>query len=417
MGIIYVKPAPRLSQGGNILKPHEKKRLIRYGKNLITKGGLDEQVFDWDAEIDSSLQYSEAKNILMDMLQERKLYIADSPKPSIVRELVKEQDAEIREAQMADMQRISSEHNRILAEANKEIDEIYYPLDRRIQLVGKGDYNFLAIKSLPGLGKSFRVNKVLTEDKIEFVVIQGKVTEGKLYRVLHEHNGKVIVFRDTRKILESISSLDILKSATETTGGRIIWNATYGKQQTDLPEQFEFNGKIIFEVNGSPKTNNQEDLEALYSRGSYTEFIMSMQEVVKVMWQICKTDDDRIVTQYLIDNKLKIGRTNFNLRTQNEAFRLFLASKRDGKDWKAEIDLLIREIWSEGQKLLYQVCGEGMALRSEFEIFVARVKHVGLRRAQMIVCDWLTMGDLFADRGYGSHVSINPIEEGVVEVL
>jgi hypothetical protein len=148
-----------------------------------------------------------------------------------------------------------------------------------------------------GLGKSFTVNQALEangfkdisvlEDmavgaiintKKSFRVIKGYSTPKGLYRTLYENKDGVIVFDDCDSVLKDPVSLNLLKGALDSYSRRIIsWRADM--KDDELPQSFEFKGRIVFISNLSSTTIDQ----AIITRSMAVDLSMTNQQKIERM--------------------------------------------------------------------------------------------------------------------------------------
>ena len=290
-----------------------------------------------------------------------------------------------------------------------KIDEIFYPLRRKIELAVKGDITILVIEGSSGHGKTTAVNYTFKSLNKEFAVITGKVTDAKLYELLYTYNEqkKAIVFRDVSRILSSLNSLDMLKAFSDKNSGRAVNCHSFGVSMRDLPDSFIAGVPLIFETNKIKETTAlREHLEALDSRGEFFYWALSHKDLLFVMKSNAIEMWHKECTDYLISKRTNISKRLLNLRTQSKAFVIYQAAVRDGKEWKSEIDLYLKDNMTEGEKLLHEFAGQDSAKKSDFCKFVARRTGLTLRRAQQKVKDWIELSDFVKE---GSCIRLNEV--------
>jgi hypothetical protein len=203
-----------------------------------------------------------------------------------------------------------------------------------------------------GLGKTYTVTKTLEangykdiSDLAEFQVgsiintrkcfttVKGYSTAKGLYRTLFENNKSIIVFDDCDAILKDPIALNILKSALDSYGKRIIsWNADM--RDDDLPRSFNFEGRVIFISNMDQEKIDQ----AIRSRSMMIDLSMNTDQKIERMEFISKSDefmpeyDDVIKTDALaLIKEIKADCKEISLRTLIAVCKV-RASNKDYKD-------------------------------------------------------------------------------------
>jgi hypothetical protein len=111
-----------------------------------------------------------------------------------------------------------------------------------------------------------------------FTFIKGYSTPKGLYRTLFENNKSIIVFDDCDSVLKDPVALNILKSALDSYGKRIIsWNADM--RDDDLPRSFNFEGRVIFISNMDEGKIDQ----AIRSRSMMIDLSMTTDQKIERM--------------------------------------------------------------------------------------------------------------------------------------
>ena len=153
-----------------------------------------------------------------------------------------------------------------------------------------GDVRALIISGPPGLGKSFTVEKALSEwdpDAFSHRIVKGYIKAPGLFKLLYNHRApnQVLVFDDADSVFLDDTAINLLKAACDSSDKRIISYITEGilideDTAERLPKSFEFHGTIIFITNydfdgmidGGSKI--APHLEALVSRAHYIDMAM-----------------------------------------------------------------------------------------------------------------------------------------------
>jgi hypothetical protein len=153
-----------------------------------------------------------------------------------------------------------------------------------VKLISKKSLNSLIITGDGGLGKTHTVIETLKtlglrEETIgeydgDFVVIKGFSTAKGLYRSLWENNGKIIIFDDADSVHKDPIGANILKGALDSGEKRVIsWNAEFSERE-ELPNRFEFYGRVIFISNLSL----QKFPQPLLSRSMKVDLTLNTEE-------------------------------------------------------------------------------------------------------------------------------------------
>lgn len=171
----------------------------------------------------------------------------------------------------------------------------------------------LVITGEGGLGKSYTVKKELlikdlTKD-LDYVTIKGFSTPRGLYRTLYENNDKLIIFDDCDEVLDDKIAKNLLKGALDSYDSREISWITQ-TSNPDLPDSFEFTGRIIFISNKSQDNVDQ----AILSRSMAIDLTMSSEDKLKRMEFIIETSKEfmrEYPMQFKID-ALEVIKENIN---------------------------------------------------------------------------------------------------------
>ena len=187
-----------------------------------------------------------------------------------------------------------------MPESRFSINERFGFINDMVMMLAKGDQASVVITGPGGLGKSFTVMKSLkaaglkdvslTEDPVgavagkkNFRVIKGHSSPKGLYRTLYENREGVLVFDDCDSVLKDPISLNLLKGALDSYSRRIIsWRADM--KDDDLPQTFEFKGRIVF-ISNMP--SNAMD-QAVITRSMAVDVSMTSKQKVERMRDIVK---------------------------------------------------------------------------------------------------------------------------------
>ena len=151
-----------------------------------------------------------------------------------------------------------------------------YTVTKTLQDKGYTDISELA---------DFQVGSVLNMRKC-FKMVKGFSTAKGLYRTLFENNKGIIVFDDCDAVLKDPVALNVLKSALDSYGKRIIsWNADF--RDDDLPRSFNFEGRVIFISNMEEGSIDQ----AIRSRSMMIDLSMNDDQKIERMAVIAETEE------------------------------------------------------------------------------------------------------------------------------
>jgi len=171
------------------------------------------------------------------------------------------------------------------------VTERFEFIDQFVTLVGNRKLNSFILTGSGGLGKTHAVieglkRKGLKEDTImeegDFIFIRGYSTAKALYRTLWEQNGKVIIFDDADSVHKDPIGANILKAALGSEDKRVIsWGAEFAESE-ELPNRFEFRGRIVFISNLS----QEQFPQALLSRSMKVDLTLNTEEKLERIRQV-----------------------------------------------------------------------------------------------------------------------------------
>ena len=169
-----------------------------------------------------------------------------------------------------------------------------------------------------GLGKTHSVSQAIDVTGLqgcEYIFIKGYSTARGLYNTLYDNSDKLIIFDDCDSVLEDKVAVNILKSALDSYETRTIsWMARMNKNDK-YPQQFDFNGRIIF-ISNKSKTSIDG---AILSRSLTVDLTMTPDEKIErmttILPNILPEYDDEVKLEalnFLNENK---GSASINMRT------------------------------------------------------------------------------------------------------
>ena len=205
---------------------------------------------------------------------------------------------------------------------------------------------------MPGTSKTYIVRRTfyfnrLTHGK-EYVILKGSALNlNDFCSILYRYNNKIIIFDDFDTPLEDKELTNILKSATDSYSHRIISVprakevANQNDSDINLPERFEFKGKILIITN---KKFRELD-KALISRSLTVEVNFKPEEFVESIRNMLKyimPDVDMKIKEEVLEfiNSLvqKHESKGLNFRTFENAITIRLLYD----DWKDMIKYVLK---------------------------------------------------------------------------
>jgi hypothetical protein len=229
----------------------------------------------------------------------------------------------------------------------------FQTLEDMTRAVKMGKVRALIVSGAPGVGKSHGVEKVLGLHDIfatiaqdqslkKYEVVKGAIGELGIFKKLYEyrHERNVVVFDDCDDVFASERSLNLMKSALDTSKKRLLsWN--YDSKQLreeGIPNSFEFKGGVIFITNVDFDHVRSKvmrgHLEALADRCHYfdltvhsvRERLLRIKQVVKdgMLGDIQLSDDSKdAIIEFIITNQHKLKK--LSLRTVVKTAELAVA--------------------------------------------------------------------------------------------
>jgi hypothetical protein len=231
------------------------------------------------------------------------------------------------------------------------INERFGFVEKLVTMVANNVQPSAVITGEGGLGKTYTVTKTLEANGYKdisdladfqvgavintrkcFTMIKGFSTAKGLYRTLFENNKSVIVFDDCDAVLKDPIALNILKSALDSYGKRIIsWNADM--RDDDLPRSFNFEGRVIFISNMEQDRIDQ----AIRSRSMMIDLSMTKDQKIDRMEFIAKSEE--FLPEY--DAKSKADALALIREIKDECKEISLRTlisvtkvRASNKDWK-----------------------------------------------------------------------------------
>ncbi|MCM2371063.1 hypothetical protein NB063_10625 [Rhodopirellula sp. ICT_H3.1] len=216
------------------------------------------------------------------------------------------------------------------------LEERQHLLSHHVRLVcQKLTHGLFVYGSRGGLGKTKIILRVLRQERIRPVLLNGHCTPLSLYTNLYNNSDKVIFLDDCDSLYRNLPALGILRSALwgDSNRGRLV---TYNSSQLEIPNSFNFTGQIIFTANNLPSKNHA--FNAVLSRVDVFELDASNDDVIEMMYQLADDGFEsmspsqcRMVVHFIADNSAS---RELSLRILEPSYRKYLYSQQAGIDWR-----------------------------------------------------------------------------------
>jgi len=195
-------------------------------------------------------------------------------------------------------------------------DTIFDDVDAYVDMVINKIQPSLIICGAPGIGKTYGITKRIKDSGLksiepidlpdatdvedldnqsdilnaetdgDWVHIKGASTAFGLYMSLFKYKNKLIVYDDCDSIFKDKNAVNLLKGALDSSDKRIIsWvSKTTTNKKAEVPQRFEFTGRIIFISN-----LNAKDLDsAVRNRSFVVDIQLKLSDVLKRIQSILK---------------------------------------------------------------------------------------------------------------------------------
>ena len=188
-------------------------------------------------------------------------------------------------------------------ESRFTINQRFGFVQNMVQMLAKGEQPSVVVTGPGGLGKSYTVTEALRNagmkdmsilddyeigealPKNAFIVVKGYSSPKGLYRTLYENRKSIIVFDDCDSVLKDPVSLGLLKGALDSYSRRVIsWRADI--RDEDLPQSFEFKGRVVFISN---LASHQLD-QAIITRSMAVDLSMTSEQKIERMRHLLQSD-------------------------------------------------------------------------------------------------------------------------------
>lgn len=155
--------------------------------------------------------------------------------------------------------------------------------------------NSMIVSGAPGIGKTYslskRLDKAHNSAECNVKSISGKMTTLALFEVLYKnrHSTDVVLLDDMDSIFDSEDGMNLLKAVLDTSKRTVSYMSTSKyMRDNNIPNTFEFNGKIIFITNkdlhkiAGSKGKQAPHCQALISRSVYVDLEIQAKEDIMI---------------------------------------------------------------------------------------------------------------------------------------
>lgn len=176
------------------------------------------------------------------------------------------------------------------------LDPYYGSLENYVKMVIGGYSNLLMLDAKGGLGKTYNVRRVLSDElsSDQWTHMKGFTTPIELYKTLWsaQQSDHILFLDDMSGVTSNTKAIDMLKAATDTNGSEnwVEYRSSRGidhptQEGEELPQTFNFRGRIVMSFNDTP---DNEHFNALKDRGTYFELDFNYKERLSLIREIAK---------------------------------------------------------------------------------------------------------------------------------
>lgn len=229
------------------------------------------------------------------------------------------------------------------------LDRFYSSLHNYVGMVVGGYTKLLMLDAKGGLGKTYNVKKVLTEElkPSEWSHQKGFTTPLELYKTLYmaQQEGHVLFLDDMSGVTNNQKAIDMLKAATDTEGEEnwVEYRTSKEIEHPDpnvvrpLPNTFCFRGAVIMSFNETP---DNAHFNALKDRGTFYRLDFDYETRIDLIREVAKiegfSDLDVTVQQETAEwvNIVTDRSIEVSIRTFENILEMRAYGEAEGKDWE-----------------------------------------------------------------------------------
>ena len=217
----------------------------------------------------------------------------------------------------------------------------------------------MVVTGAPGVGKTYTVENILEHSGTKHEIVRGALSAVNLYKLAYRNRkpGNVVVLDDADSIFNDEDALNLLKALCDTSSTRrVSWmKESQALIGDDVPQQFEFEGALIFISNldfqtfvDEGKNKYAQHFEALMSRSLYLDLhLHSRNELGVWVEHIAKagkifereevsTDTGKAILSFIKNNRETLR--ELSIRTLLKTCQL---AKTHPKDWERMAKVLL----------------------------------------------------------------------------
>ena len=245
----------------------------------------------------------------------------------------------------------------------KDPEQVFKELHKYVDMVVNGVCPSVIICGAPGVGKTFKVTKALTDagykEEDNLFIIKGKCTTRQLYTNLYDYQNKgdIVVVDDADAVVGPHApedAINILKSALDSTSnekGRLVCYGVTGKiynnDGIEVPKRFYYNGGVIILTNYNAGQLNS----ALKGRSFIQDINFTTEQVLELVKNLMPAIEPETLSasakkkayEYLCEMAEAKEDMQISVRTFGICARIFQCCGADPKFTEDDIRSMIKE--------------------------------------------------------------------------
>lgn len=270
---------------------------------------------------------------------------------------------------------------------------IFYEAVNFVRMVASGDSSGCILLGAGGVGKSYTVTTVLSQDGVDYSYADSFSTPLGFYVWMFENRDKILVLDDVQGLFQDKRCISYLKSAlwSPDGGARVVHNLST-KQPKDefgelVPNHFEFSGGIIMLTNDIPMKNPH--VQALLTRVNLAVINLTYAQKIEIMRDIVEQPyrdlslDERLRCFGVVESRGRGIMRDVNFRTLIRLYQYFSFAKRRGdlSIFERLSDKLFRGVDDDFQVEVIRELESRVDLPTRKSKMVEALKILGISRA------------------------------------